>query len=209
MRAALGLVLALLCCCTPAAAHSGHAIPVVAVGLEGYSPARLTVTEGDLVQWSLSEADGGHSVTADAGSGESFDSGVLGDGGDFTYFFARAGTYRYHSSADPAVRGTVVVLPAPEVDGTAPKLSAVRLVAQTRRRLRLSLRASEAAAVTVAVRRRGSRRVLRSTFAFVSRGRARVRVRTAGLASGRYVVAVRAEDETGNRSRVVRRRFVR
>jgi plastocyanin len=53
-----------------------------------------TVQVGDTVHWTWDS--GFHSVTSVAGSTESFDSGIVGDGSTFDHTFTHPGTYHYY-----------------------------------------------------------------------------------------------------------------
>lgn len=70
-----------------------------------FSPATLHVKVGDKVTWTNKDSVG-HSATADDGS---FDTGVLAQGKSGSVTFKRAGTYTYHCSIHPNMKGTIVV----------------------------------------------------------------------------------------------------
>lgn len=70
-----------------------------------FSPATLTVKVGDSVSWTNQDSIG-HSVTADDNS---FDTGVFNQGESKSVTFSKAGTYTYHCSVHPMMKGTIVV----------------------------------------------------------------------------------------------------
>lgn len=70
-----------------------------------FAPATLTIKAGDKVTWTNQDAVG-HSATADDNS---FDTGVLGQGQSGSITFSKAGTYTYHCSVHPYMKGTIVV----------------------------------------------------------------------------------------------------
>lgn len=70
-----------------------------------FSPATLTVKVGDTVTWTNQDSMG-HSATADDGS---FDTGVIAQGATGTTTFTKAGTFTYHCSVHPSMKGTIVV----------------------------------------------------------------------------------------------------
>lgn len=70
-----------------------------------FSPATLTVKVGDKVTWTNQDSVG-HSATADDGS---FDTGVFGQGQSASTTFSKAGTYTYHCSVHPMMKGTIIV----------------------------------------------------------------------------------------------------
>ena len=101
----------------------------------------------------------------------------------------------------PAPRGDVHATPRPggAADAVDPSVRGVRLTA-LRRAVRVRFRLSEPATVTIAVRRRGARRVLKSARVQARAGTRSVTLRSRKLKQGRYTVAIRARDAFGNRS---------
>ena len=73
-----------------------------------FSPTTLTVPAGSTVTWTnLDTAD--HAIASDSGSPVSFFSSSLPQGGTFRFTFTSPGTYSYHCSIHPSMKGTVVV----------------------------------------------------------------------------------------------------
>lgn len=70
-----------------------------------FSPATLTVKVGDKVTWTNQDS-AGHSATADDGS---FDTGVLAQGKSGSITFSKVGTFTYHCSVHPMMKGTIIV----------------------------------------------------------------------------------------------------
>lgn len=82
-----------------------------------FEPGSVTVTQGDVVTWTNAGTEQ-HTVTADDGS---FDSGPLSSGDVFGNLFDAPGTFTYHDTHDPTMKGTVVVKaakPTPTANGT-------------------------------------------------------------------------------------------
>jgi amicyanin len=71
-----------------------------------YSPATITVKVGTKVTWTNQDAVG-HTVTADSGTGP--DSQLIDQGQSYSFTFDKAGTYTYHCTPHPYMKGTVVV----------------------------------------------------------------------------------------------------
>ena len=71
-----------------------------------YQPNPVTVKAGDSVTWTWEDQGNQHSVSADDAT---FESCLQGAGYTFTTTFANAGTYRYHCSIHPSMKGTVTV----------------------------------------------------------------------------------------------------
>ena len=89
----------------PSPAESGN-VAVTITG-KGDEPATLEVKVGAVVTWTNNDS-APHSVTSDTAS--IFDSGSLTNGATFTFTFTQPGTYAYHSSSDPNLKGTVTVI---------------------------------------------------------------------------------------------------
>jgi plastocyanin len=73
-----------------------------------FSPATLTVKTGTTVTW-VNEDSMSHTVVSDDGSGFPFTSPQLANGGSYPLAFTQAGTYPYHCSIHPSMKGTIVV----------------------------------------------------------------------------------------------------
>jgi len=71
-----------------------------------YAPDTLTVHVGDHVVWS-NIGQAAHTVTADGGA---FDSGSLNTHQTWTFVFSKVGTYAYHCTFHPWMKGTVTVV---------------------------------------------------------------------------------------------------
>jgi nitrite reductase (NO-forming) len=72
-----------------------------------YSPTNITVVIGvnNTITWTNND-NVAHTVTADNGL---FDSGLLNQGQTWSYTFTTPGTYQYHCSIHPWMKGTVIV----------------------------------------------------------------------------------------------------
>lgn len=83
-------------------AGTGSAVSIVNFS---FQPVTITISVGTAVTWT-NTASTGHTVTADDGS---FKSNTLGSGVTFSQTFATAGTFTYHCSIHPSMKGTVTV----------------------------------------------------------------------------------------------------
>ena len=70
-----------------------------------FSPATITVKAGDTVTWTNNDSMA-HSATSDDGS---FDTGIMEDGHTKSITFNKAGSFVYHCSVHPNMKGTVIV----------------------------------------------------------------------------------------------------
>ena len=70
-----------------------------------FAPASVTIKVGETVTWTNQDSPN-HTVVADNGE---FASGSLATGATFSFTFSKAGTYPYHCSIHPSMKGTVVV----------------------------------------------------------------------------------------------------
>jgi len=96
---------------TPAAtAHAATAS--VLIKRTAFSPAKVTINDGDAVAWKNVDTIN-HQVVANGGS---FASPILAPGKTYTFTFRRVGTFKYHDGLHPTLTGEVVVKgPAPWV----------------------------------------------------------------------------------------------
>jgi plastocyanin len=70
-----------------------------------FVPAQLEVQRGTTVTWT-NQGQVIHTVTANDGS---FDSGEIDSGAKGSVTFSRPGTYQYHCTPHPFMRGVIVV----------------------------------------------------------------------------------------------------
>lgn len=72
------------------------------------NPVTLTVKPGTRVTWT--NRDGvAHTIMSDSGSTVQYTSEQLAYGAVYTYTFDQAGTYTYHCSIHPSMKGSIVV----------------------------------------------------------------------------------------------------
>ena len=98
---ALGLVLA---------APASSATTTISIKRTGFVPASVTINNGDAVAWKNTDTIN-HQVVANGGQ---FASPILGPGKSWTRTFRDGGTFRYHDSLHPSLKGTLVVRGAPD-----------------------------------------------------------------------------------------------
>jgi plastocyanin len=87
------------------------------VNIKSYSfqPATLSVPAGTTVTWHNQDSVQ-HTVTSDVQG--LFDSGVIAPGKKFTYTFPAPGSYSYHCSIHPGMKGTIVVAGTSDLQAT-------------------------------------------------------------------------------------------
>lgn len=182
----------------------------VSVGNNAFTPADVTITQGDAVTWTFAGPDTNHSVTTTADQSEHWDSDPnkpnpnhqVGD--KFSWSFQKPGEFSYFCKVHANMTGTIVVQPKindpnPPQDIVAPRLGSLR-VSVKRRRAKVTL--TEDAKITA--RLRGpTRRTLRAA------GKAGPNVLRlpSKLRPGRYALTLRATDSAGNRSAAARVKF--
>jgi plastocyanin len=88
----------------------------VSVNSNFYDPASLTINVGDTVVWTW--AGNMHSVTSD--SGEWPNTGLQGAGFTFNHTFNNSGSFDYHCTHHPGMRGTIVVSDTPPEETKKP-----------------------------------------------------------------------------------------
>lgn len=74
-----------------------------------YAPAKVQVKKGAAVTWTNQDNDR-HDVNPDRDSENFKASGLLGKGESYTFTFNQTGTYTYHCSPHPYMKGTVEVV---------------------------------------------------------------------------------------------------
>lgn len=91
-------------------ANSSQAVATDKIDITNYafSPANATVKVGTTVTWTNKDAVG-HTVTSDDGSDGGLDSKLLNQGETYTKTFDKAGTFTYHCTAHPYMKGTITV----------------------------------------------------------------------------------------------------
>jgi len=99
MLAAATLVLVL------PASSSAATVTVKIVPGGAFSPAKVTIDSGDVVEWTNNTAVN-RQIVGDEGN---FASGTLKPGQSYSFTFKTAGTYPYHDGLHPSAKGTVVV----------------------------------------------------------------------------------------------------
>jgi plastocyanin len=178
-----------------------------------FTPAALTVEQGDSVTWQWTAADKDHSVSAKPGQPDSFDSHAglktgqiktSPPGDRFVHVFTRLGTFTYICRLHPDMVGTVTVVPRSSTPrakaATAPlRLSGARASVRGGR-ITLRLRSSAPARVRARLRR-GSK--LLRTYRFTARRGASTRRLTlprAARRAGSYRLELLGLRPSGDRS---------
>jgi len=73
-----------------------------------FSPSTLMVKTGTTVTWvNLDTAP--HTITSDPGSPVAFSSDSLSTGASYRFTFSQPGTFAYHCTIHPKMRGTIIV----------------------------------------------------------------------------------------------------
>ncbi len=94
----------------PVPCSASTATPTTSVRLAGMQFVPYCAAVGAGVPLTFSNVDSvAHTVTADAGQPEAFDSGLLQPGQRFTFAFSKAETVRVHDRLHPGMAGIVIV----------------------------------------------------------------------------------------------------
>lgn len=226
LAATAALTVALVAAPAPTLGHPGHGPTEIQVGDDFFRPAATRIAIGDTVIWTWTGPAGDHSVTADSGQAESFDS----DPGEqpaeiqhanfaFPHTFTHLGRFAYGCRVHPAMRGEITVVAGPAADVTDPRLTNVsrrptRVCPRHTDRCRatrtyLRLTASEPATVVSRIDRRGRAgwRAARTSYLRVDRGRARERIGPAACGPRSTGCAFVAYDGSDNSSPTITLRF--
>jgi amicyanin len=89
----------------PAPAAAGNTIQIKSFA---FNPATLTVKTGTTVTWT-NEDSVPHTIVTDTGAPVAISSDTLSNGASYQFTFTQPGTYAYHCSIHPSMKGTVVV----------------------------------------------------------------------------------------------------
>jgi plastocyanin len=89
----------------PAPAGGGNSVTIKNFA---FDPSILTVKTGTVVTW-VNNDGVPHALVSDAGSPAAFSSDTLSTGTSYTFTFIQAGTYPYHCSIHPSMKGTIIV----------------------------------------------------------------------------------------------------
>jgi plastocyanin len=218
-RAGLAAVALALVLPGAGAGHPGHGPTHVTIGDSAFAPATAEVQAGDTVLWFWEgRQNTKHSVTADPGQAEAFDSDPGKDATTVTHVrgdvyghkFAQVGTFTYACKVHPGERGTIVVRTAPPPpEFPPPSLSDVSVrpkAACARRRggcsTRVVVRFTVATDALVKVRLVRGTRTARRRELTVAEGAHRVTLSVRGLRPARYRVDLDASSNWGNDSAV-------
>lgn len=87
-------------------AHAAAADPGVTIRDFSFGPSAVTIHVGETITWTN---DG---PTAHTATGSGFDTGILSRGRSASHTFTSAGTFSYHCTLHPFMKGTVIVVAA-------------------------------------------------------------------------------------------------
>jgi plastocyanin len=91
------------------AAPASSATTTISIKRTGFVPSSVTINQDDTVTWTNADTID-HQIVANGGS---FASPILKAGKSWSRTFRSGGTFRYHDSLHPSLKGTVVVKGAP------------------------------------------------------------------------------------------------
>lgn len=87
---------------TPAVPASGKTVEITIQSF-AFNSDSVTISLGDAVRWTNMDS-AAHTVI-----GNDFSSGNLNKGESYEHIFAKAGTYDYHCSIHPSMKGAIIV----------------------------------------------------------------------------------------------------
>jgi plastocyanin len=90
---------------TPASSGGGNTITIKNFA---FNPSSLTVKTGTVVTW-VNNDGVTHTIVSDTGSPAPFSSDPVSPGASYTVTFTQPGTYMYHCSIHPSMKGTIIV----------------------------------------------------------------------------------------------------
>ena len=80
----------------------------VTIANMAFSPSQITVNKGDTVTWTNNDSTT-HTVTDDLSNVGGPSSGDIAPGSTYSFTFTKSGSFQYHCSIHPSMRGTIVV----------------------------------------------------------------------------------------------------
>lgn len=89
----------------PPANQTPPAVNAIRIIAFEFSPQAAMIKKGTTVTWTNQDSVS-HTVTSDSGA---FASGQLSNGGTFSQTFNTAGTFDYHCSNHPSMKGRIIV----------------------------------------------------------------------------------------------------
>lgn len=117
----LACVILLIVSCMAAGCSSSHAPPATAAPTTSaaggdtviiknfaFDPSSLTVKSGTAVKWTNQDGTS-HTIVSDTSSPVAFSSDSLASGASYSFTFTQPGTYTYHCSIHPSMKGTIIV----------------------------------------------------------------------------------------------------
>jgi plastocyanin len=217
-RLLLGAGLTLACLVAPA----WGATKDVNVEDNFFSPAKVTIVQGDRVTWHWKGQN--HSVTSDSDSAEKFDSDPTNpeplhppEPVTFSHDFKKVGTFNYHCKIHSTMHGTVVVKPAsggPPPDTTPPAVNSVKVRAGRschkrkhcrKRATKITFQLSEPARVRITFKRSSKGKQPKPVVRQAPAGQTSVKRSLKQLPRGRYAMKLVATDTSGNAAKPVKR----
>jgi plastocyanin len=95
----------------PSSASAQPAAPggnTISIKNFAFEPSTLTVKTGTTVTW-VNNDGASHTIVSDTGSTASFSSDPFATGASYTFTFTQPGTYPYHCSIHPTMKGEIIV----------------------------------------------------------------------------------------------------
>lgn len=86
--------------------NSASKIENIVINNFAFSPSSFTIKKGDTIIWTNMDS-ASHTVVSD--SGNEISSGSISKGKTYSHTFDNIGTFSYHCSIHPSMKGTIVV----------------------------------------------------------------------------------------------------
>lgn len=92
----------------PAASSNQAASATINIRDMMFTPSQITVQKGGIVTWTNNDSTT-HTVVADLSNNGGPASGNIAPGQNYSFTFNKTGSFQYHCSIHPSMRGTIVV----------------------------------------------------------------------------------------------------
>jgi plastocyanin len=91
-----------------ASSNSQPATGTIDIKNMAFTPSQITVAKGGTVTWTNNDSVT-HTVVDDLSNVGGPNSGDIAPGASYSFTFTKTGSYQYHCSIHPSMRGTIVV----------------------------------------------------------------------------------------------------
>lgn len=93
---------------TPSSNNTAQKAGAITIKNSMFTPSQISVQKGDTVTWTNDDTTT-HTVTDDLSNVDGPSSGDIQPGSTYSFTFNKTGSFQYHCTHHPSMRGTIVV----------------------------------------------------------------------------------------------------